>query len=85
MPAKLLLSLTFFAGAFAQSKPNLIFIMADDPYGDLGCFGQKTDQDPASRPNGQRRDEVRPVLPGSTVCAHREASHIGHTWAHSRP
>ena len=26
----------------AQSKTNLVFIMADDlGYGDLGCFGQK--------------------------------------------
>ena len=42
MPAKLILSLTLIVGAFAQAKPNLIFIMADDlGYGDLGCFGQK--------------------------------------------
>ena len=42
MPAKLLFSLTLFAGAFAQAKPNLIFIMADDLVTrDLGCFGQK--------------------------------------------
>ena len=26
----------------AETKPNLIFILADDlGYGDLGCFGQK--------------------------------------------
>ena len=32
---------------YAQSKPNLIYIMVDDlGYGDLGCFGQKQIQTP---------------------------------------
>ena len=75
MPAKLLLSLTFFAGAFAQSKPNLIFIMADDlGYGDLGCFGQKLIKTPRLDQMAKEGMKFTRFYSGSTVCAHREAS-----------
>ena len=45
----------------SETKPNLIFILADDlGYGDLGCFGQKKIKTP--RPLGQGRDETHAVL-----------------------
>ena len=84
MPAKLILSLTLIVGAFAQAKPNLIFIMAEISVTGISDASTKTDQDPASRPNGQRRNEVHPVLLGSTVCAPSRSvlmtgQHMGHT------
>ena len=52
------------------SKPNIIFIMADDlGYGDLSCYGQKTIQTPNI--DGLAAEGIRftQVYAGSTVCA----------------
>ncbi len=52
------------------SRPNIIFIMADDlGYGDLGCYGQREIQTPqidALAKNGMRFTQF---YAGSTVCA----------------
>ncbi len=85
MPAKLLLSLTLFAGAFAQAKPNLIFIMADDlGYGDLGCFGQKLIKTPRLDQMAKEGMKFTRFYSGSTVCAPSRSvlmtgQHMGHT------
>lgn len=56
--------------AFAQRKPNIIYIMADDlGYGDLGCYGQtviKTPNIDQMAADGMRFTQC---YAGSTVCA----------------
>jgi len=72
-PLLLLLSLAFFTGlAFSETttRPNVIFILADDlGYGDLGCYGQTT----LSTPNIDRlaAEGMRFTrhYAGNTVCA----------------
>src|SRR3954447_26809125 len=58
------------AGPSGKSKPNIIFILADDlGYGDIGCFGQQR----IRTPNLDRMaaDGVRftQFYAGTTVCA----------------
>lgn len=75
LPTKLRLilgvCLTLFAAAtFGATKPNLIWIMADDlGYGELGCYGQKL----IATPNLDRmaREGMRftHCYAGATVCA----------------
>ncbi|MCM8535863.1 MAG: arylsulfatase [Lentisphaeraceae bacterium] len=66
----LIISLLFLGQAFAQDKPNVIYILADDlGYGDLGCYGQtilKTPHLDALAKNGMRFTRN---YSGSTVCA----------------
>ena len=72
-------------GAWAASKPNLVFILADDlGYGDLGCFGQQIIQTP--RLDRMAREGMRftEFYAGSTVCAPSRSvlmtgQHTGHT------
>ena len=72
--------------AWAQKKPNIILILADDiGYGDLGCYGQKMIQTPnldALAANGIRFTDY---YSGCTVCAPSRESlltgmHTGHTF-----
>jgi len=58
------------ASAAQPSKPNIIFILADDlGYGELGCFGQKIIQ--TSNLDRMAREGMRftQFYAGSTVCA----------------
>ncbi len=59
--------------AYAQSspsKPNIIFIMADDlGYGDLRCYGQKTIQTPNIDRLATEGMRFTQVYAGATVCA----------------
>ena len=69
------LASTAVAGAalYAQSsasRPNIIFIMADDlGYGDLSCYGQKTIQTPNIDRLATEGVRFTQVYAGSTVCA----------------
>src|SRR3954464_3151674 len=72
--------------AFGQaSKPNIVFILADDlGYGELGCYGQKKFATPnIDRLPGQGM-RVTQFYAGSTVCAPSRSvlmtgQHLGHT------
>ncbi len=85
MTRKLLLSLVLLLGSFAQAKPNLIFIMADDlGYGDLGCFGQKLIKTPRLDRMAKEGMKFTRFYSGSTVCAPSRSvlmtgQHMGHT------
>ena len=69
----------------AQSKPNLVFIMADDlGYGDLGCFGQKLIKTPRLDQMAKEGMKFKRFYSGSTVCAPSRSvlmtgQHMGHT------
>ena len=85
MPVKLIVSLCLLTGSLAQSKPNLIFIMADDlGYGDLGCFGQKLIKTPRLDRMAKEGIKFTRFYSGSTVCAPSRSvlmtgQHMGHT------
>jgi len=80
-----LLILLVWTSAQAASRPNFIYILADDlGFGDLGCYGQKT----LATPNLDRmaREGIRFTrhYAGSTVCAPSRCVlltglHTGHT------
>ena len=54
----------------SASKPNIIFIMADDlGYGDLGCYGQKTIRTPHIDRLAAEGIRFTQAYAGSTVCA----------------
>ena len=54
----------------SPSKPNIIFIMADDlGYGDLSCYGQKTIQTPNIDRLATEGMRFTQVYAGATVCA----------------
>jgi arylsulfatase A-like enzyme len=80
-----MLFITALQPAFAQKKPNIILILADDlGYGDLGAYGQKLIYTPnidALAAGGMRFTNY---YSGSTVCAPSRETlltgmHTGHT------
>ena len=71
--------------AFAASKPNIIFFLADDlGYGDLGCYGQKLIQTPNIDRMAREGMRFTQFYAGATVCAPSRSvlmtgQHHGHT------
>lgn len=71
--------------ASAATKPNIIFILADDlGYGDLGCFGQKLIKTPRLDQMAAEGMKFNQFYAGSTVCAPSRSvlmtgKHTGHT------
>lgn len=67
------------------SRPNFIFIMADDlGYGDLGCYGQKLIQTPNIDRMAQEGTRFTHCYAGAPVCAPSRSTlmtgqHTGHT------
>jgi membrane-anchored protein YejM (alkaline phosphatase superfamily) len=62
-----------FAATAQQSKPNILFILADDlGYGDLGCYGQETIKTPNIDKLAQDGLRFTQHYAGSTVCALQE-------------
>ncbi|TLD70397.1 arylsulfatase [Phragmitibacter flavus] len=54
----------------AESKPNIIFILADDlGYGDLGCYGQQRIKTPNLDRMAEEGMRFTSVYSGATVCA----------------
>ena len=75
-----------FATAFsAQTKPNIIFIQADDlGYGDLSCYGQRKFKTPNIDRLAAEGLRFTQYYAGSTVCAPSRSAlmtgqHTGHT------
>ena len=71
--------------ALAQSKPNVIFILADDlGYGDVGVYGQKIIRTPNIDRLAAEGMRFTTFYAGSTVCAPSHSvlmtgKHTGHT------
>src|SRR3954462_4411752 len=72
--------------AFGQaSKPNIVFILADDlGYGELGCYGQKKFGTPYIDKLAAQGMRFTQFYAGSTVCAPSRSvlmtgQHLGHT------
>ncbi|MBP89851.1 MAG: N-acetylgalactosamine-6-sulfatase [Planctomycetaceae bacterium] len=69
----------------AKSRPNIIFVMADDlGYGDLGCYGQKLIATPNLDRMAREGTRFRSFYAGNTVCAPSRSvlmtgQHMGHT------
>ncbi len=67
------------------SRPNIIFIMADDlGYGDLGCYGQQLIKTPRLDRMAREGMRFRQFYAGCTVCAPSRSvlmtgQHMGHT------
>jgi arylsulfatase A-like enzyme len=58
------------AAPFSPSKPNIIFILADDlGYGDLGCYGQTRIKTPNIDKLASEGIRFTSAYAGSTVCA----------------
>jgi arylsulfatase A-like enzyme len=58
------------ASAWADDRPNLIWIMADDlGYGDLGCYGQKVIGTPHLDQMARQGMRFTQFYAGATVCA----------------
>src|SRR6187455_330149 len=73
------------ASAQKNTKPNIIFIFADDlGYGDIGCYGQQKIETPNIDKLAQKGMKFTQFYSGSTVCAPSRSSfltglHTGHT------
>ena len=74
-----------FADKLKPSKPNIIFILADDlGYGDLGCYGQTKIKTPNIDRLAGEGMRFTQCYAGSTVCAPSRSAlmtgqHTGHT------
>jgi arylsulfatase A-like enzyme len=81
----LFLLLALALPAFADRKPNIVFILADDlGYGELGCFGQKLIATPNLDRMAKEGMKFTRFYAGSTVCAPSRSvlvtgKHTGHT------
>src|SRR6516162_6367415 len=70
----------------SQSKPNIIFILADDlGYGDLGGYGQEKIRTPKLDRMASEGMRFTQCYAGSCVCAPSRCSlmtglHTGHCW-----
>src|SRR5215510_3860853 len=75
----------FVITAQKNTKPNIIFILADDlGYGDIGCYGQQKIETPNIDKLAQQGIKFTQFYAGTTVCAPSRASfltglHTGHT------
>jgi arylsulfatase A-like enzyme len=71
---------------WAQSKPNIIYILADDlGYGDVGCYGQKVIQTPNIDQMAKNGIRFTRHYAGAPVCAPSRAvlmtgRDMGHVW-----
>lgn len=85
-----LLLLVSFAGVaraetVSGSKPNMIFVLADDlGYGDLGCYGQTKIKTPRLDQMAKEGMRFTQFYAGNTVCAPSRSvlmtgQHMGHT------
>jgi arylsulfatase A len=80
-----LIGLSHFSNAQKSSKPNIIFILADDlGYGDIGCYGQQKIETPNIDRLSTMGVKFTQFYSGSTVCAPARSSfmtgqHTGHT------
>ena len=80
-----LVNIFLFTSIFAQSKPNVIFILADDlGYGDAGVYGQKMIKTPNIDRLAAEGMRFTTFYAGSTVCAPSRSvlmtgKHTGHT------
>ncbi|MGH9844561.1 MAG: arylsulfatase [Blastocatellia bacterium] len=69
-----------------QSKPNVVFILADDlGYGDVGCYGQQIVKTPNIDRLAAEGMRFTQFYAGSTVCAPSRCvlmtgRHTGHAW-----
>ena len=76
----------FFEFTFAQDKPNIIFIMADDlGYGDVGAYGQVMIQTPNIDRLSRGGIQFSDFYSGAAVCAPARSVlmtglHTGHTY-----
>ena len=83
--AAAVLTLPGFGCSHVRTKPNIIFILADDlGYGDLGCYGQTKILTPTLDRMAQEGVRFTDCYSGSTVCAPSRSSlmtgqHTGHT------
>jgi arylsulfatase A-like enzyme len=74
------------AAAFAQQRPNILLIHADDlGYGDLSAYGQSRFQTPALDRLAKEGLRFTQYYSGSTVCAPSRTAlmtgfHMGHAW-----
>lgn len=77
-PLLLLLQMVFYlciSPFFAQEKPNIIFILADDlGYGDLSCYGAKDVQTPNINLLAQNGIRFTRAYANSTVCSPSRAA-----------
>jgi len=74
------------SGAFAQNKPNIVFILADDlGFGELGCYGQQLIETPELDKMATEGKRFTQFYAGSTVCAPSRCVlmtglHTGHSY-----